>query len=203
MKTYIWDLDGTVIDSYDLMTENIFQVFKDYGVNKETIRTEILETSITAYFIRMSQVHHLVITDLYTTYKQLTTKTTPSQYPLIEGVKEVLIALKRQGATHYMYTHRDGLTQEILKAHDIEDLFDEIVTSENDFKRKPSPEALKYLIKKYNLDIHETCYVGDRILDVTCGLNAGIKTVFYNREGASIQEAHKNISHYNALWEVK
>ena len=57
--------------------------------------------------------------------------------------------------------------------------FEEIITAEDRFKRKPDPEALLYLIDKYNMDKSQTYYVGDRHLDVECAKNAGIKAIFY------------------------
>ena len=46
---------------------------------------------------------------------------------------------------NFIYTHKGITTLEVLKNNGLIDYFDEIITSDNGFKRKPSPEALRYL----------------------------------------------------------
>ncbi|MFX3708029.1 HAD hydrolase-like protein, partial [Streptococcus suis] len=52
--------------------------------------------------------------------------------------------------------------------------FTDIWTSESGLARKPSPEALLFLIEKYGLDKESTYSIGDRLLDVETSINAGI-----------------------------
>ena len=70
-------------------------------------------------------------------------------------------------------------------------LFSEIITSDNHLARKPDPEALTYLIDKYNLDPSETAMVGDRPLDIQAGQNAGIKTILFDEAGIFLDNALK------------
>ena len=45
--TFIFDLDGTLIDSYDIMVKHLFQLLSPYGNYEEAeIRKEVLKTSI-------------------------------------------------------------------------------------------------------------------------------------------------------------
>ena len=57
--------------------------------------------------------------------------------------------------------------------------FLEILTSQSGFPRKPDPQALRYLMDKYELDPAATYYVGDRSLDMECAANAGIQGILY------------------------
>ena len=52
------------------------------------------------------------------------------------------------------------------------------MTSENHFKRKPDPEAIYYILQKYNINKEEAYYIGDRPLDILCAKNANIKGIF-------------------------
>lgn len=54
---------------------------------------------------------------------------------------------------------------------------------EEDVKcRKPSPMLVVKAAKELNLDLSKSYFVGDKISDVECGINAGIKTVLINYE---------------------
>lgn len=202
MKTLIWDLDGTLIDSYTIMTNNIYQVFRPYGqYNKTEIRKEITSTSITGFFIEEAAKVNVPLDRLFQHYHALTQEISPAAYPLMPHCKEVLESLANDGYKHYIYTHRGEDTKDILKAHHIDHLFEEIVTSANGFERKPSPQALDYLKEKYSLSNCCTYYVGDRILDVESGLAAGLKTIFVNAE-QTYDEADYSISMLTELHEL-
>lgn len=54
--------------------------------------------------------------------------------------------------------------------------FEEVVTAANGFKRKPDPEALTYLINKYQMDKKRTYYIGDRSLDQQAAEKSGIQS---------------------------
>ena len=55
---------------------------------------------------------------------------------------EILKYLKEQGIHSYVFTHRGVSTEPVLRNLGIYDYFDEVVTSINQFKRKPDPEVL-------------------------------------------------------------
>ncbi|WP_153055871.1 HAD-IA family hydrolase, partial [Streptococcus suis] len=61
--------------------------------------------------------------------------------------------------------------------------FTEILTSDSGFARKPSPEALLFLIEKYGLNKENTYYIGDRLLDVETAINAGIQSINLQIDG--------------------
>jgi D-glycero-D-manno-heptose 1,7-bisphosphate phosphatase len=56
-------------------------------------------------------------------------------------------------------------------------------SSEEESKcRKPSPILVVKAAKELNLDLNKSYFVGDKISDIECGINAGIKTVLVNYE---------------------
>lgn len=168
----IWDLDGTIIDSYPIMTKNICQVTKEAY---EDVYHFIKKHSVSQYFRSYSIKHDIAIEDLYSSYENVTQKTRASDYPLIDGFMDLL---DMKDVNHYIYTHRGKTTFEILAYHHIDHAFIEVVTSLNGFKRKPDPQALQYLIDRHVLTIESTFYIGDRSLDMSCGFNAGVRTIF-------------------------
>ena len=90
----------------------------------------------------------------------------------------------KAGARNFILTHRDDSAKQIVAFSGMSDLFTEIVTSDNGFKRKPDPEGVNYLIAKYAMNPAETMIVGDRELEVELGRSAGIVSCFFNNGDA-------------------
>ena len=78
--------------------------------------------------------------------------------------------------------------------------FTEVVTSANGFARKPEPEAINYLLDKYDLDKTSTYYVGDRRLDVEAAENAGIKSINLGQPSSKINQHIADLSDIVALF---
>ena len=51
--------------------------------------------------------------------------------------------------------------------------------------RKPSPELLLQAAKVHDLDLAGSFFIGDRLSDVECGINAGCRTVLLTHEKSS------------------
>ncbi|MBN2794225.1 MAG: HAD-IA family hydrolase [Clostridia bacterium] len=176
---FIWDLDGTLIDSYEIMVTYLKTLLDPYEkMDKEDIKTYVLKTSIMSFIKEKAKSFDVSLDQLFLKYKEMELAMNPMDYPLIKDAKDVLESLKNEGHQHFIYTHRGESTHEILKAHGLMDLFHDIITSAHGFERKPNPEALQYLLEKYQLVSHECYYVGDRELDILCGKNAGINTIY-------------------------
>lgn len=175
----IWDLDGTLIDSYHLMVSHLQMLLEPYArLSFDYIMDRVLDTSVTEFLKSQSLEFNIPFESLKRDYNNLSLSVNPSDYPLIEHVQSVLKVLSQNGHQHYIYTHRGIDTLDILRAHELQNQFKEVVTSANNFNRKPSPDALEYLIRKYNMALGETYYIGDRSLDILCGHNAGIQTIY-------------------------
>ena len=99
--------------------------------------------------------------------------------------KEVCQRIKEAGRYNYILTHRGSTTYDILRKNGMVELFTEIVTKDNQFARKPDPEAIYYLLDKYQIHPKEAMIVGDREIETLLGQKAKVKTCFYesgNRE---------------------
>jgi len=193
MKTFIWDLDGTLVDSYEFITRHVHAVFSDYlELSKDEIFNLITDTSIRSFFIETAKEKNLDLKKLYENYMALESSVLPSDYKLIDGTTEVLSKLEDH--QHFIYTHRGHSTYEIIEENHISKYFIEVVTSDNGFERKPSGQALNYLVNKYQLDKENTYYIGDRLLDVLCANDAGVISVYYNPLDKKLDQAKLNIN---------
>ena len=55
--------------------------------------------------------------------------------------------------------------------------------------RKPSPELLLQAAKVHDLDLAGSFFIGDRLSDVECGINAGCRTVLLTHDKSSRKES--------------
>ena len=95
----------------------------------------------------------------------------------MQGARDILTWGKEEGIAQFVYTHKGKNAYPILEDLGILSYFQEIVTTDNGFRRKPDPEGVDYLVDKYQLDRSETYYIGDRTLDVDLADNAGIVSI--------------------------
>ena len=180
MEAYIWDLDGTLLDSYDVIVEAAARTAEDAGVldDKGDVLKAVKQGSVSAYLKDVSARTGETTEDLFRRYRTYT-HGMDERIGLIDGAGEALERLQRAGAVHFVYTHRGSSSEPILRRLGILGFFREVVTSEYGFSAKPSGEGVRYLLEKYGLDPAQTWYAGDRSLDVFCAKDAGVKALLY------------------------
>ncbi|AEU41833.1 MULTISPECIES: HAD family hydrolase [Lactococcus] len=174
MTTFIWDLDGTLIDSYEVFLEALSESFANFNrpFDRETVYNFIKGQSVNA-LLKEQPVPFQEIKEDFTANS--TAKN--DKIKLMVGAKEVLDWTQKEKIQNFIYTHKGKNAYDLLNQLEISPYFLEIVTSENGFKRKPHPEAINYLLKKYKLKPEETYYIGDRILDIEAAHNSGIQSI--------------------------
>ena len=180
MRAYIWDLDGTLLDSYEMITAAAFRTGAEAGAKdtEEDVHRAVKQGSVSAYLRDVSARTGETFEDLFARYRAYTHRT-DDRIRLIGGAREALERTRRQGAVHFVYTHRGSSSGPILRRLGILECFREVVTSEYGFRPKPSGEGVRYLTGRYGLDPADTWYVGDRSLDVLCAKDAGVRAVLY------------------------
>ena len=180
MTAYIWDLDGTLLDSYEVITEAAALTAADEGIHDPSghVLKAVKQGSVTAYMQEISSRCGKPVGELFEQYRQYTHRL-DDRIRLISGAGETLERLRKAGAVHFVYTHRGFSSMPILERLGIRDFFREIVTSEYGLAKKPSGEGIRYLLEKYGLDPEQTWYVGDRSLDVLCAKDAGVRALLY------------------------
>ena len=186
-KSVIWDLDGTLFDSYDVIVESIYAVFQESGIqiSKAEIRNYALEFSIKSLFQKISGSYGIPTEHLQKRYGEISRGKYLEIKPM-QNALELLKQLQLRGVEQYVFTHRGRTTIPVLEHLGMCGFFNEILTSESGFARKPAPDALHYLIRKYEMDPSQTFYVGDRSLDMECAVNAGIQGVLYAPENGAV-----------------
>ena len=194
---FIWDLDGTLLDSYEAILSGIEETFAQFSIPyaKEEVREFILKFSVQDLLEQVAEERDLDAEVLNQVRAQSLSEKN-AQVVLMPGAREVLIWADQAGIQQFVYTHKGDNALTILRDLGLECYFTEILTSQSGFARKPSPEAAIYLLDKYQLNPDNTYYIGDRTLDVEFAQNSGIQSINFlesSYEGNQKIQALENI----------
>jgi len=175
---FIWDLDGTLLDSYEAILSGIEETFGQFAIpyDKEKVREFILKFSVQDLLEQVAEERKLDAEVLNQVRAQSLSEKN-AQVVLMPGAREVLTWADEAGIQQFVYTHKGDNAFTILRDLGLECYFTEILTNQSGFARKPSPEAAIYLLEKYQLDSDNTYYIGDRTLDVEFAQNSGIQSI--------------------------
>ena len=177
-RAFIWDLDGTLLDSYEAILDGITETYAYYSLDfdREAVHAFILQQSVQSLLEDVAREHGLDAEEM-NRYRASSLREKNAQVHLMQGARDILAWAKEEGITQFVYTHKGKNAYPILEDLGILSYFQEIVTTDNGFRRKPDPEGVDYLVDKYQLDRSETYYIGDRTLDVDLADNAGIGSI--------------------------
>ena len=146
-RAFIWDLDGTLLDSYDAILAGLEETYATYQLqfDRASIKDYILKHSVQDLLVAVAEEYHLDVTDLnHRRAESLAEKN--AQVLLMDGARDVLAWGQEAGIEQFVYTHKGENAFVILRDLGLESFFTEILTSQSGFARKPDPEATMYLM---------------------------------------------------------
>lgn len=193
--TFIWDFDGTLVESYDAIREVLVLLYEAYQIelDEDFVFDFIIKESVGALLRRLAAEHNLPFEELLRFFNR-EQEARDHMIKLMPHAKEALQFTKEKGIQHFIYTHKGATTGAVLARLGIDQYFTEVITSANGFIRKPHPQGVDYLIEKYDLDKEQTYYIGDRRLDVEVAENSGIQSINLGQPESKINQKIENLS---------
>ena len=197
---FIWDLDGTLLDSYEAILSGIEETYAQLSIpfDKEKVRAFILKYSVQDLLVQVAEERGLDVDKLNQVRAQSLAEKN-AQVILMPGAREVLAWANQQGIQQFVYTHKGDNALTILRDLGLDVYFTEILTSQSGFARKPSPEAATYLINKYHLNPEQTYYIGDRTLDINFAQNSGIQSINFLASPAACNQQIEHLEDISSL----
>lgn len=197
---FIWDLDGTLLDSYEAILAGIEETYRQFSLpyNKKEVRAFILKYSVQDLLVQVAEERGLDADRLNQVRAQSLAEKN-AQVILMPGGREVLAWANQQGIQQFVYTHKGDNALTILRDLGLDVYFTEILTSQSGFARKPSPEAAIYLLDKYGLNPQQTYYIGDRTLDIEFAQNSGIQSINFLASSAACNQQIEHLEDISSL----
>ena len=176
IKLFVWDFDGTLLDTYPNITGYLRKALLDFGY--DVSQTEILEKMMENIPYAINYYSELYqLPDLQARYKSYAAAEKDALVVIFPQVKEVLKRINELGAGNYIFTNRGDSIYPMLEQAGILEEFKEIVTSaSSNFVVKPAPDTILYLIEKYGGTTENTVMIGDRVCDLESGYAAQCRT---------------------------
>lgn len=199
-RAFIWDLDGTLLDSYEAILSGIEETYAQFSIpyNKEEVRAFILKYSVQDLLEQIAKERGLDVGVLDQVRAQSLAEKN-AQVVLMPGAREVLAWADQQGIQQFVYTHKGDNALTILRELGLDSYFTEILTNQSGFARKPSPEAAIYLLDKYELNPQQTYYIGDRTLDIEFAQNSGIQSINFLESPATCNQQIEHLEDISLL----
>jgi pyrophosphatase PpaX len=175
---YLFDLDGTLIDSVALILESFHHTReRHYGDRlPDDYYLTTLGMPLRDSFARMAASPEEVEA-LVRTYVEYNLMHHDSMVRPYEGVVAMVEALTKRGARLGLVTSKLGNTaRRGLRVAGIEGAF-ELVVAADDVKRgKPDPEPVLLALERLGVSAADALFVGDSPHDIEAGNRAGVKT---------------------------
>ena len=180
--SYLFDADGTLFDTVDLICTCFQYVAKKYAgkVIERNIIINGIGLPLKSQLITHlgPELDHDHILDDYLQYQLSIMEESISPFP---HVIETLAILKKAGKKLAIVTSRRRFSLEkILQSTDTARYFDILVTPEDTIKYKPDAEPALKAMSLLNAEKSSTVFAGDALYDICSGASAGIDTIFVN-----------------------
>jgi phosphoglycolate phosphatase len=190
IKLIIFDLDGTLINSIEDITNALNYAFGPFGVNNLTAtEVTLLVGEGPLKLIRDVLTERNLIADkemLVTRFLDYYAAHPTDKTVLYPGAREMFETLKEQRMA-IVTNKTERLSLDILKKFDLDKYLDMVVAVDTIAERKPSPGPVLHVLSAFNVAAKEAIIVGDSSIDIQTGKASFVRTVAvthgYGRDG--------------------
>jgi len=181
MKLIIFDMDGTLIDSGNVIANTINFVRRNIGLKeleKEHLLKSINNPDINpAEFFYGTQHFTDEQTKLFSEYYH---KNCINDIRLYDGIEDILSELFGVFKLSVATNASTIFAQKMLRHLKIEHFFETVIGADKVDNPKPKPDMLLKIIEMLNTKKEKTLLVGDSHKDLLAAQNAGIKSIMVN-----------------------
>ncbi len=174
-RAVLFDLDGTLIDSYPAITASVNHVRSLHGLGPLTVAEvtphvgrgpgHLLEHTVgrgdPAANAAAYRAHHPGVMGPLTR--------------LLPGAAEVLAGLKQRGLKTGICSNKPvDFTRELVRLLGVADFLDVVLGPEDAGRHKPAPDILLAAMRRLDVEPGQTLYVGDMVVDIQTARAAGV-----------------------------
>ncbi|MCX8034495.1 MAG: HAD-IA family hydrolase [Thermodesulfovibrio sp.] len=181
IELIIFDLDGTIVDTCEDITNALNFCLKNYGISgftKDEVQKMIgegvrkfIEKALAQRDLSNSLLEDML--DCFVNYYSEHISDSTRPYPGVVETLERLIGINKAVISNKL----TSLSMKTLSNLGLINYFDFVAG--NDFfpEQKPSPLPILKTLEKFNKKKENVLILGDSILDIEAGKSAGVKTV--------------------------
>ena len=191
IRGMIFDLDGTLIESYEAIYLGLKECFKSFrkvifpfSDLKKYLKAD-LEATLSQFFTPEEILKSIPV--MRKKYEEVYLDKTH----FLDGAQEVLKTLYTTGINLGIASNKFGrFSRGALKHLGVSDYFKSVIGAGDVLRNKPFPDMIHTALKEMNLIPEEAVFVGDTLTDIDTGKQAGIDvyaipTGFYSKKELS------------------
>ena len=178
LSAFLFDLDGTLIDSIDLILRSYRHTMRTHRGQDpgDEVWMSGLGTPLWVQFRQFTQ-DPAEIDAMVATYREYNLAHHDDLVRPYAGVVDAVRALERRGKTLALVTSklRSGALRG-LRLAGLEDAFTVVVGADDVTHPKPHPEPVLMALDRLGARAEDAVFIGDSRHDIECGRAAGVKT---------------------------
>ena len=189
IRNIIWDVDGTLLDTYPAITRAFVWAMADLGAAVDGAHVlELALIGLGRCAATLAQEAALDVAAVEAAFDARYEAIPPGEQGPFPGAREVCRAVVDEGGKNAVVTHRArASTLGLLGAHGMGDLFSAVASVEDGYPKKPDPAAFLAVLRHCSLDPAQTLAVGDREIDIRAGRAAGLRTALFGNSQTQVE----------------
>jgi len=180
-ETYIFDLDGTLLDTLKDLTDSTNYALRHSGMPEHTIDEirDFVGNGVKKLIERAvpDGLNNPKFEETYEHFREhyLTNSLHTTQpYP---GIMDMLHTLSTHGKKMAIVSNKFYTATEELCRHFFGDYIHVAIGEREDIRRKPAPDTVLEAMRQLKADISTTVYIGDSDVDLATARNSGIPCI--------------------------
>ena len=174
-RAFIWDFDGTLYDTYPHTVRAYVETLAEYGFEGDAAEIERIARISLLELKRHLKALYGVPRDYFRKVEARALELAVANARPFDDARAFVEQVVAEGGMNMLYTHRDRTALDILGAGDFTRFFaDAVYDGDPDFVWKPSPKAIRALLRRNGVEKAEAIMVGDREIDVASAAKAKI-----------------------------
>ena len=181
--TYIFDLDGTLLDTLDDLAAAVNYALRTYGMPEHS-RDDVRR--FVGNGVRMLMIRAIPdgeqnprFEEAFSTFRQYYLEHSLDRTRPYDGVPEMLKALKQRGCRLEVVSNKFYAATQELCRHFFADTID-VAIGEHEaegIRKKPAPDTVNEALSQLGVDHRHAVYVGDSDVDLQTARNAGLPCI--------------------------
>lgn len=180
-KLAIFDLDGTILDTLEDLTNAVNHTLTKYG--RPTRTSAEIRSYLGNGVVKLiecafeNSVNSNTLSHAVTEYRAYYGEHADIKTKPYDGIKEMLSSLRNKGIKTAVLSNKpDAPTKALCKRY-FGDLFDCTAGEKEGIPRKPAPDGVYPILDRFGLTASEAVFIGDSEVDIATAKNSGMDCI--------------------------
>jgi len=201
IKHILWDLDGTLFETYPALINAFLAALAAHGhyPEPEVVRG-LASISISHCVSSLAATYQLTEQEVIQNFRQYYAVIPYFEQPLKPGALDLCSYIQSIHGTNLIVTHRyRRSTTDLLEYHGLTSVITDIIAGDDGFPKKPAPASMIAILARNNVEASEAISIGDREIDILAGAAAGMQTCLLGQRVPQVPPGFQ----VNDLYELK